>query len=175
MHARGSAWRCDPARLGRPDATLKRHQRDAAPEIAGTIMGIFSGGRQDQSRRLTHDRRQIGAGVDDDMDTKGAQGVERRIVRDLGRDLARRRHVDFGCRRPAAPVDRPVEKREFIDRIMRRAKADGRDGLALYRLATADVCSSQAWQEAAVTPWTLKVRPTTRDRMRIVLKRYVRG
>jgi hypothetical protein len=46
--------------------------------------------------------------------------------------------------------------------------------LALYHLTSPDVCSSKAWEEAAVTPWTVKVRPTTRDRMRIALKRYER-
>ena len=46
--------------------------------------------------------------------------------------------------------------------------------LALYRLTSPEVCSSKAWQEAALTPWTEKVRPHTRDRMRIPLRRYVR-
>lgn len=47
--------------------------------------------------------------------------------------------------------------------------------LALYHLASPEVCSSKAWEEAAVTPWTVKIRPLTRDRMRIVLRRYERG
>jgi hypothetical protein len=46
--------------------------------------------------------------------------------------------------------------------------------LALYHLASPAVCSSGAWEEAAVTPWTLKIRPLTRDRLRIVLRRYER-
>ncbi len=46
--------------------------------------------------------------------------------------------------------------------------------LALYHLTSADVCASAAWQEAAVTPWTLRVRPVTRDRLRIPLRRYAR-
>jgi hypothetical protein len=46
--------------------------------------------------------------------------------------------------------------------------------LALYHLASPDVCSSKAWEEAAVTPWTVKIRPLTRDRLRIPLRRYVR-
>jgi hypothetical protein len=46
--------------------------------------------------------------------------------------------------------------------------------LALYHLASPEVCSSKAWEEAAVTPWTLKMRPLTRDRLRIVLRRYER-
>lgn len=47
--------------------------------------------------------------------------------------------------------------------------------LALYHLESADVCSSKAWEEAAVTPWTLRIRPQTRDRLRIPLRRYVRS
>jgi hypothetical protein len=46
--------------------------------------------------------------------------------------------------------------------------------LALYHLASAEVCSSKLWEEAAVTPWTLKMRPFTTDRMRIPLRRYQR-
>jgi hypothetical protein len=46
--------------------------------------------------------------------------------------------------------------------------------LAFYHLASPEVCSSGAWKEAAETPWTLRIRPHTRDRMRIALKRYVR-
>ena len=46
--------------------------------------------------------------------------------------------------------------------------------LALYHLTSPEVCSSKAWEEAAVTPWTLKIRPATRDRMRIALRRYAR-
>jgi hypothetical protein len=44
--------------------------------------------------------------------------------------------------------------------------------LALYHLSSPDVCASKAWEEAAVTPWTGKIRPLTRDRMRIALRRY---
>ena len=46
--------------------------------------------------------------------------------------------------------------------------------LALYHLATPEVCASKAWEEAAVTPWTTKIRPHTRDRLRIALRRYAR-
>ena len=46
--------------------------------------------------------------------------------------------------------------------------------LALYHLTSPEVCASEAWQEAAVTPWTLKIRPLTRDRMRIPLRSYRR-
>ena len=47
--------------------------------------------------------------------------------------------------------------------------------LALYRLESPEVCSSKAWEAAAVTPWTVKIRDVTRDRMRIPLRRYVRS
>jgi hypothetical protein len=44
--------------------------------------------------------------------------------------------------------------------------------VALYHLTSAEVCSSKAWEEAAVTPWTVKIRPFTRDRLRLPLRRY---
>ena len=44
--------------------------------------------------------------------------------------------------------------------------------LALYPLSAPDVVSTKTWEAAAVTPWTLKLRPHTRDRIRIVLRRY---
>lgn len=47
--------------------------------------------------------------------------------------------------------------------------------LALYHLASPDVCSSKAWETAAVTPWTVRIRPHTRDRLRIPLRRYEPG
>ena len=47
--------------------------------------------------------------------------------------------------------------------------------LALYHLAAPDVCSSAAWKKAVETPWTHRVRPHTRDRLRIVLRRYHPG
>lgn len=46
--------------------------------------------------------------------------------------------------------------------------------LALYHLTSAEVCASKVWEDAALTPWTLKIRPLTRDRMRIPLRRYKR-
>lgn len=45
--------------------------------------------------------------------------------------------------------------------------------IALYHLASPEIPASKAWEQAAVTPWTLKIRPLTRDRLRIVLRRYV--
>jgi len=47
--------------------------------------------------------------------------------------------------------------------------------LALYHLASPDVQASAAWQKAVDTPWTHRIRPQTRDRLRIVLKRYSRN
>lgn len=44
--------------------------------------------------------------------------------------------------------------------------------IAIYHLESPAVCSSPAWKEAAGTPWTLKIRPQTSDRLRIVLRRY---
>ena len=47
--------------------------------------------------------------------------------------------------------------------------------LALYHLASPQVCSSEAWKTAVETPWTHRIRPQTRDRLRIVLRRYQRS
>jgi len=46
--------------------------------------------------------------------------------------------------------------------------------VAIYHLESPAVCSSPAWREAADTPWTLRIRPHTSDRLRLVLKRYIR-
>lgn len=47
--------------------------------------------------------------------------------------------------------------------------------LALYHLASPDVPSSEAWKQAANTPWTEKLRPYFHDHLRIVSRHYVRG
>ena len=47
--------------------------------------------------------------------------------------------------------------------------------VALYHLSAPEVCSSQAWRKAVETPWTEKVRPYMRDRLRIVCKAYGRA
>jgi hypothetical protein len=47
--------------------------------------------------------------------------------------------------------------------------------LALYHLASPDVPLSDAWKQAAATPWTERLRPHFRDHLRILTKRYVRG
>ena len=45
---------------------------------------------------------------------------------------------------------------------------------ALYHLKSPDICSSPAWKEAAVTPWTVKMRAHTSGILRIVMRRYTR-
>jgi hypothetical protein len=47
--------------------------------------------------------------------------------------------------------------------------------VAVYHLASPDVARSQAWKAAADTPWSARVRPHFRDRIRILTRRYVRG
>jgi hypothetical protein len=47
--------------------------------------------------------------------------------------------------------------------------------LALYHLQAPDVATSDAWQKAAGTPWTAKMRPHFRDLMVVRCRRYVRG
>ena len=47
--------------------------------------------------------------------------------------------------------------------------------IALYDLTSPAVQASPAWREAANTPWTEKMRPYFRDRLRLVLKRYHRA
>jgi hypothetical protein len=62
----------------------------------------------------------------------------------------------------------------------RRFKADGSTGgthryVALYHLASPDVANSDAWKKAVDTPWSAKMRPHFRDRVRILARRYVRN
>ncbi len=47
--------------------------------------------------------------------------------------------------------------------------------LALYHLESADVAKSDAWQKAAGTPWTARMRRYFRDLLVIRCKRYQRG
>lgn len=42
--------------------------------------------------------------------------------------------------------------------------------LALYHLESPDVVKTAAWAKAVETPWTLRVRPHMRDRLRIVCR-----
>jgi len=46
--------------------------------------------------------------------------------------------------------------------------------LAIYHLEGPDVARSDAWKEAADTPWSARVRPHFRDRLRILTGKYVR-
>lgn len=47
--------------------------------------------------------------------------------------------------------------------------------LALYHLASPDVPTTEAWKQAANTPWTQKLRPHFRDHLRIVSRPYIHG
>jgi hypothetical protein len=47
--------------------------------------------------------------------------------------------------------------------------------VATYHLSSPEVCASKAWQDAAATPWTEKLKSQIQDRLRLVLKRYVRA
>jgi hypothetical protein len=46
--------------------------------------------------------------------------------------------------------------------------------VALYHLTTPEVVTCEAWQKAVDTPWTQRMRPHMRDRVRIVCKAYQR-
>jgi hypothetical protein len=46
--------------------------------------------------------------------------------------------------------------------------------VAIYHLESPDVTRSAAWKAAADTPWSARLRPHLRDRIRILSKRYVR-
>jgi len=47
--------------------------------------------------------------------------------------------------------------------------------LAVYHLQTPAVVESKAWSEAVETPWTLKMRPRTSDRLRMLYAAYKRA
>ena len=46
--------------------------------------------------------------------------------------------------------------------------------VAIYHLKSADVARGEAWKSAAGTPWSERMRPHFRDRIRILTRRYVR-
>jgi len=46
--------------------------------------------------------------------------------------------------------------------------------LAVYHLETPAVCSGAAWQKAADTPWSARIRPHFQDRLRLVTAKYQR-
>ena len=57
-----------------------------------------------------------------------------------------------------------------------KAMSDGAQRyLAVYHLASPEVCSSKEWKDAANTEWTARMRPHFRDGLRIVLRRYQRA
>ena len=47
--------------------------------------------------------------------------------------------------------------------------------VAVYHLESPDVTRSDAWAKAVDTPWSARVRPHFKDRIRILARRYVRG
>ena len=47
--------------------------------------------------------------------------------------------------------------------------------VAIYHLETPEVTRGVAWRKAIDTPWSERVRPHFRDRLRIVCRRYERG
>ena len=47
--------------------------------------------------------------------------------------------------------------------------------VAIYHLESPEVTRSAAWEAAVETPWTNRVRPHFRDRIRILTHSYVRG
>lgn len=64
--------------------------------------------------------------------------------------------------------------------MARRYRAEGGTGgshkyVAIYHLKSPDVSRSDAWKSAVDTPWSAKVRPHFRDRLRILTRRYVRA
>lgn len=55
-----------------------------------------------------------------------------------------------------------------------QAHAGTHNFIALYEIERAGDCATDAWKEAAQTPWTAKMRPHLGDVLRVVLRRYVR-
>ena len=56
-----------------------------------------------------------------------------------------------------------------------RATDDGSHKyIALYHLKSVEVQESAAWKKAVDTPWSARIRPHYRDRVRLVCRRYVR-
>lgn len=56
-----------------------------------------------------------------------------------------------------------------------RATNANRRYVALYHLESPEVQATQAWKNAANTPWTEKMRPHFRDHLRLVCRQYARG
>ena len=51
----------------------------------------------------------------------------------------------------------------------------GHKYVATYHLTSPEVCASAEWQAVNDTPWAKKILPHLRDRLRLVLRRYVRA
>lgn len=49
------------------------------------------------------------------------------------------------------------------------------NSIGIYELERPEICASEVWKEAAVTPWTVKVRPFLTNQFRVVLQRYQRA
>jgi hypothetical protein len=47
--------------------------------------------------------------------------------------------------------------------------------IAVYHMTGPEVCESPEWLQARETPWTHRIRPRTRDRLRITCRRYDRS
>ena len=60
-------------------------------------------------------------------------------------------------------------------RRFRAASTTLQNYVALYHMVSPEVCATAAWLKAVETPWTAKIRPHMRDRLRIVCKAYRRG
>ncbi len=56
-----------------------------------------------------------------------------------------------------------------------KAPGAGHQYVTTYHLTSPAVCESAAWKEASSTPWTQKLQPHMGDRLRLVLRRYVRS
>ena len=54
------------------------------------------------------------------------------------------------------------------------AHAGTHNSIALYEIESPQVCASDAWKEAAFTPWTKLMHPHLNDALRVVLRRYQR-
>ncbi len=50
----------------------------------------------------------------------------------------------------------------------------GHKYVATYHLTSPGICASDAWKKISSTPWTQKLAPHMSDRLRMVLRRYVR-
>ena len=62
-----------------------------------------------------------------------------------------------------------------------RRYRSGEDGegthryVTIYHLEAPEVAGSEAWKAAVDTPWSARIQPHFRDRIRILSRRYVRG